>query len=260
MTRSTYLDKILSFHRERCAEDGRPFSVLFDQASRTTEPRGFTDAFQLAPGLSVIAEIKRRSPSKGILRVDLVPEDMAKLYETSGASCLSVLTDTEFFSGSRDDLMEARSATGLPVLRKDFTVGARDICDARIMGADCVLLIVAALDDEELKDLLSLTKELKMDALVETHDEAEVERALNAGAEMIGVNQRDLVTFKVDQERALRVVREIPQSVIRVAESGIRSIDDAKALAGAGYIAILVGEAFVTSQDPSSLISAFQGI
>ena len=173
---------------------------------------------------------------------------------------MSVLTDTDFFSGSPDDLIEARSATALPVLRKDFTVDSRDICDARIMGADCVLLIVAALDDAELKDLLSLTKELNMDALVETHDEGEVERALNAGAEMIGVNQRDLVTFEVDQERALRVVQEIPQSIIRVAESGIRSIDDAKALAEAGYIAVLVGEAFVTSEDPSSLISAFQGL
>jgi indole-3-glycerol phosphate synthase len=260
MTRSTYLDKILSFHRERCAEDDRSFSILFDQASRTTEPRGFANAFQLVPGLSVIAEIKRRSPSKGILRMDLVPADMARLYEASGASCLSVLTDTEFFSGSPDDLVSARSATDLPMLRKDFTVDMRDICDARIMGADCVLLIVAALTDVELKDLLSLTKKLKMDALVETHDEVEVERALNAGAEMIGVNQRDLVTFEVDQKRALRVVKEIPQSVIRVAESGIRGIDDAKALAEAGYVAVLVGEAFVTSQDPSSLISSFQGL
>ena len=185
---------------------------------------------------------------------------MASLYQLAGASCISVLTDAEFFSGSAQDLIAARSSSQIPILRKDFTLDKRDICDARLMGADCVLLIVAALEDGELRELLYMVEELSMYALVETHDENEVERALNAGAKIIGVNQRDLVTFDVDQERAIRVIKEIPESVIRVAESGIRCLDDASILAEAGYQAVLVGEAFVTTSDPSSLISSFQGL
>jgi len=256
----TYLDDILAFHRYRCSTDGRSFDELLKQAQQMDTPKDFAHVINSTSGLSVIAEIKRRSPSKGDLRGELDAGAMALLYQSAGASCISVLTDAEFFSGSDQDLIDARSSTQIPILRKDFTLDKRDICDARLMGADCVLLIVAALEDNELREFLYTVEELSMQALVETHDENEVERALNAGAKMIGVNQRDLVTFNVDQKRAIRVIKEIPESVIRVAESGIRGLDDATVLAQAGYQAVLVGEAFVRSSDPSSLISSFQGL
>ena len=260
MQPKTYLDDILAFHRQRCLTDNRSFTELFDLAQQESTPKDFVAAINSQSGLSVIAEIKRRSPSKGDLRIKLDPADMASLYQSAGASCISVLTDAEFFSGSSKDLMEARSNTEIPILRKDFTIDKRDICDARLMGADCVLLIVAALNDDELSEFLSIAKELGMHALVETHDEREVGRALNVGANLIGVNQRDLVTFEVDQKRAIRLIEEIPDNVTRVAESGIRGLEDATTLAQAGYHAVLVGEAFVTSADPSILISALEGI
>ena len=260
MQPKTYLDDILAFHRQRCLNDDRSFAELFDLALQKTTPKDFVTAINSQSGLSIIAEIKRRSPSKGDLGLKLGPADMASLYQSAGASCISVLTDAEFFSGSSQDLMAARSSTEIPILRKDFTIDKRDICDARLMGADCVLLIVAALSDEELSEFLSIATELGMHALVETHDEREVGRALNAGANLIGVNQRDLVTFEVDQERAIRVISEIPENITRVAESGIRGLEDASSLAKAGYHAVLVGEAFVTSTDPSTLISALKGI
>ena len=170
----------------------------------------------------MISEVKRRSPSKGALAPDLDPAALAERYAAGGATCLSVLTDERWFGGSAADLVAARAAVGLPVLRKDFTVGPHDVCDARLMGADCVLLIAAALDDTELATLHDLAVEVGIDALVEVHDEAEVDRALAVGATLIGVNQRDLVTFEVDTERAVRVAPCIPDDVVRVAESGIR--------------------------------------
>ena len=169
-----------------------------------------------------------------------------------------MLTDHEFFGGSPADLQAARAATGLPVLRKDFTVGPADVCDARIMGADAVLLIVAALDDASLSELHGLAGDLGLDALVEVHDEAELERALAVGATLVGVNQRDLVTFEVDHERAVRVGKAMPPSVVRVAESGIRGPDDAAALAAAGFDAVLVGESLVTSGDPEAAVAALR--
>ncbi len=219
------------------------------------------DAILSAPGdVTVIAEVKRRSPSKGDLRVDLDPESLAKSYESGGAACLSVLTDSDWFGGSASDLRAARTAVGIPVLRKDFTVDSRDIADARIMGADCVLLIAAALDQFELTDFHDLAAELGLDALVEVHDEAELERALSVGARMVGVNQRDLVTFEVDQGRAVRLAAEIPPNVARVAESGIGGRADAKVLAAAGYDALLVGEALVISGDPGEAVANLIGL
>ncbi len=260
MGSGTYLDAILTSHRQRSSSDLRSFETLFDHAQRVEPPKGFRGAIRSSSGLSVIAEIKRRSPSKGDLNKDLDPSAMASLYEAAGATCISVLTDTEFFSGSSQDLVAARLSAKMPILRKDFTVDKRDICDARLMGADCVLLIVSALSDEELIDFISLAEELEMSALVETHDEREIDRALKAGASLIGVNQRDLFTFEVDQERAIRVIKEIPSTITRVAESGIRSLEDAVVLAEVGYDAVLVGEAFVRLADPSSLISSFTGL
>ena len=205
-------------------------------------------------GVAVIAEIKRRSPSKGDLAPDLDPGVLAKAYQAGGATCLSVLTDSEFFGGSVDDLVEAAGATGLPVLRKDFTVGPRDVCDARLMGADAVLLIAAALSLSELPELLALALDLGLDALVEVHDELELRRALAAGATLIGVNQRDLTTFEVDTRRAERVVGAIPDGVVKVAESGIRGPGDARRLGRAGFDAILVGESLVRSGDPTTAV------
>ncbi len=176
-------------------------------------------------------------------------------YEAGGAACLSVLTDQEFFGGSPADLRAARSACALPVLRKDFTVGALDVCDARAMGADAVLLIVAALDDTELASLLELARIPRLDALVEVHDDAELDRALAAGADLVGVNQRDLRTFEVDHERALRLASRLPDGIVAVAESGIRDAGDVRRLAAAGYDAVLVGETLVGASDREAAVS-----
>ena len=204
----------------------------------------------------MIAEIKRRSPSKGDLAADLDPATVASAYADGGAACLSVLTDDEFFGGSVDDLQRARAATALPVLRKDFTVSAHDVADARLMGADAVLLIAAALERSELIELHRLAVELGLDALVEVHDEDELEVAIEAGATIVGVNQRDLVTFEVDEQRAARMAPAIPDGVLKIAESGVGSPEAARRLADAGYDAILVGEHLVTASDPAAAVAA----
>lgn len=254
----TYLDAILDHHRSRAAADGRNLGALISNAREAPPVRGFRDAILSADGLAVIAEIKRRSPSKGDLFASLDPVEVAGQYEAGGAVCMSVLTDHDHFGGSADDLRTARAAVSLPVIRKDFTVDLRDICDARLMGADCVLLVVSALDDAQLADFHALAAELGLDALVETHDEGEVERALSVGATLVGVNQRDLFTFEVDQERAVRVAATLPGGVVRVAESGVRGVDDARVLAAAGYHAVLVGESLVTSGDPAQALRSLR--
>jgi indole-3-glycerol phosphate synthase len=220
--------------------------------------RPFADRLAAGPSLSVIAEIKRRSPSKGDLAPDLVPGELAKRYEAGGAACLSVLTDVDHFGGSRADLVEARAACNLPVLRKDFTVDERDVVDARLMGADAVLLIVAALDDDELTRFAGLAARLGLAALVEVHDEGELDRALAAGATLIGVNGRDLRTFEVDLGVFERLAGRMPAGVVTVAESGLRTPDDARRVAAAGYDAVLVGESLVTSADPEPAVGAFR--
>ncbi|MFL6205291.1 MAG: indole-3-glycerol phosphate synthase TrpC [Acidimicrobiales bacterium] len=248
---ATYLDRILEQHRAAAAADDEPLDRVLDQARGGAEPRGFRAALEAASAteLAVIAEVKRRSPSKGDLAADLDAGAVAEAYASGGAACLSVLTDEQWFGGSADDLRAARAAASLPTLRKDFTVDARDVARARLMGADAVLLIAAALDDGELADFHALARELQLDALVEVHDEAELERAIAVGAELVGVNQRDLVTFEVDTERAARVGAAMPAGVVRVAESGIVGAEDARRLADAGFHAVLVGEALVTARD-----------
>jgi len=257
---ATYLDRILEAHRAAAAADDRSLDALVAQASGQPPTRGFAAALaaSAAGGVAVIAEIKRRSPSKGDLAVGLDPAELAAAYTAGGAACLSVLTDVEFFGGSPADLAAARAACPLPVLRKDFTVSANDVADARLMGADAVLLIAAALDDVELADFLALATDLGLDALVEIHDEVELDRAVAAGADLIGVNQRDLVTFEVDTARAVRMAPQMPAGVIRVAESGVASPDDARRLAAAGYHAVLVGELLVTSGDPQAAVAALR--
>jgi indole-3-glycerol phosphate synthase len=256
---TTYLDFILAKHREHAAADTRPLDELIEQARVCPPIRGFQAALTGQDRVAVISEIKRRSPSKGDLNVALDPSAMAVAYQLGGASCLSVLTDSEFFGGSPEDLQEARSACGLPVLRKDFTVSPYDVVDARLMGADCLLLIAAAMPSCLLADLHSLATELGLDVLVEIHDEFELDAALNADATLIGVNQRDLVTFQVDHDRALRMAGLIPDGVIKVAESGVRDHADARSLHAAGYHAVLVGETLVTSGDPAAMVAELIG-
>jgi indole-3-glycerol phosphate synthase len=258
---ATYLDRILAVHRAAAERDDRALAPLVAEAAAREPARAFAAALRTASSgehVAVIAEVKRRSPSKGDLAADLDPAEIARAYERGGAACLSVLTDVEFFGGSPTDLQAARVATGLPVLRKDFTVAPADVCDARLMGADAVLLIAAALDDDELVELHTLALDVGLDVLVEVHDEQELDRALAAGATLVGVNQRDLVTFEVDHDRAVRVGSAMPRSVVRVAESGIRGPEDARALAAAGFDAVLVGESLVTAPDPAAAVAALR--
>jgi indole-3-glycerol phosphate synthase len=252
---ATYLDRIVADHRSQASLDSRPLPALLAAANAQPRTRGFRAALAASDEMSVIAEVKRRSPSKGDLRIDLDPAQLAREYERGGAACISVLTDENYFGGSVNDLQRARQACALPVLRKDFTVSEREVLDTRVMGADCVLLIVAALTDSELADFHALAMEVGLDALVEVHDEAELERALAVGATLIGVNQRDLVTFRVDHDRAQRVAALIPPSVVSVAESGVRGPADAACLRSAGYRAILVGESLVTAADPAAALA-----
>jgi indole-3-glycerol phosphate synthase len=247
-----YLDEILSRHRSIAESDDRDLDQLVEAAQRVPAARNFRERLSTdsARHLAVIAEIKRRSPSKGDLKMDLVPSELAKIYEDGGASCVSVLTDEDFFGGSREDLIEARQSIRLPVLRKDFTVSLRDVCDARLMGADCVLLIVAALAPTELRSMHRLAEDVGMDVLVEVHDEPELEVALACGARLIGVNQRDLKTFAVDRARAVRMAPLIPADIVKVAESGVIGAGDARELREAGYHAVLVGESLVRSTSP----------
>lgn len=256
---ATYLDHILARHREIAGTDERKLDQLVARAREQPPTRGFRAALSGRERLAVISEVKRRSPSKGDLFAGLDPAVLAGQYEAGGASCLSVLTDEEFFGGSADDLRVAREACSLPVLRKDFTVGAHDVADARLMGADCVLLIAAALEPALLAELHAFAVDLGLDVLVEIHDERELEVAMAVDANLVGVNQRDLVTFDVDHERALRMASVIPDHVVKVAESGVRGADDARALHDAGYHAVLVGETLVTSGDPAAAVADLIG-
>jgi indole-3-glycerol phosphate synthase len=256
----TYLSAIMAAHRAAASADRRDLDELIERAEQAPPTVPFAAALaDRSSGSGVIAEIKRRSPSKGDLAPDLVPADLADAYQRGGARCLSVLTDRDFFGGSPEDLRAAKSASGLPVLRKDFTVAAADVCDARLMGADAILLIVAALDDDELGALGALAGRLGLDALVEVHDETELARALALGATLVGVNQRDLSTFAVDPDRAAALAPRIPDQVVAVAESGVRDARDAAGLAACGYDAVLVGETLVLAGDPAAAVGTLGG-
>lgn len=262
MRQVTYLDQIVAAHRDRTGSDKRDGRSLRERAERyeaVSPTRGFAEQLRSHEGLSVVAEIKRRSPSKGDIDPGLDPAELAVDYEAGGAACLSVLTDEQFFGGSGRDLAVARDACGLPVLRKDFMLSEADVCDSRIMGADAVLLIASALDDRLLGTLQGVALELHMDALVEVHDEHELDRALGLGAGLVGVNQRDLRSFEVDSERALQLAGRIPAGVVAVAESGIAGADHARALAAAGYQAILVGESLLRARDRRDALGALDG-
>jgi indole-3-glycerol phosphate synthase len=249
------LRKILARKAEEITERARrtPLAELKKHLAQAPAPRGFLKAIRnrLATGQpAVIAEIKKASPSKGLLRADFRPAEIAKSYERHGATCLSVLTDADFFQGSDEHLKQAREACALPVLRKDFTMDAYQVYEARVLGADAILLIVAALDDAQLRELAELIAELGMDTLVEVHDAAELERALALPAPLIGINNRDLRTFQTSLETTLDLLGKIPPGRVVVTESGIHVPADVARLRARGVNVFLVGEAFMKADDP----------
>jgi indole-3-glycerol phosphate synthase len=252
-----FLEEIVEATRRRVngRRCQRPVAQLAMLSETAPPPRDFIGALRGAlrqPSFAIIAEIKRASPSKGWLSRELDSRDLARSYERGGASALSVLTEPKYFHGSPDDLVLARGAVGLPVLCKDFILGERQIFEARLWGADAVLLIAAILTPGELAHLIGVAGSVGMAALVETHQEDELEAALQAGARLVGINNRNLKDFAVDLETTFRLRPLVPLDVTVVSESGIRSSADLARLRGAGVHAALVGETLVTSPDPES--------
>jgi indole-3-glycerol phosphate synthase len=257
---ATYLDEILHHHRARVAADERDWRERVGDVHEPVPSMLAALADSANGNVKVIAEVKRRSPSKGWLHESLDVAQTARLYADGGATAISVLTDAEHFAGSLEDLDAVRRAVSLPLLRKDFTVSANDVLDAADAGASAVLLIVAALSDEELEEFIAVTHDAGLDALVEVHDGDEAKRALDCGARIVGVNQRNLHTFEVDRDNAARVMASLPTSVVTVCESGLGSADDVARAADAGFDAVLVGEAFVTAPDIAQTVRAFSSV
>jgi indole-3-glycerol phosphate synthase len=220
---------------------------------------GFRDAIASGPGISLIAEIKRRSPTAGEIRPDLDPVEIAAIYEDSGAAAISCLTDQRFFGGSLEDLEAVKSKVAIPVLMKDFVIDEYQIAEARSRGADAVLLIVAALDESELGDLIEAAGSYGLDALVEVHDAQEVQVALRSGASLIGVNNRDLHTFETNLETSLKLAEALPSDIVKISESGIRTRDDILRLEAAGLDGFLVGEALMRSGDIAAKVKELLG-
>jgi indole-3-glycerol phosphate synthase len=249
------LQRILRRKAEEVAERraARPLAGLQARVADLAPPRGFGAALRRrldAARPAVIAEIKKASPSRGVLRVDFRPAEIAASYEGGGAACLSVLTDRDFFQGDDDCLRQARAACALPVLRKDFVIDAYQIYESRLLGADCILLIVAALDDARLQEFSALAARLDLDVLVEVHDAAELQRALRLDTPLIGINNRDLRSFDTRLETTLDLLPAIPADRVVVTESGIHTAEDVARLRERGVNAFLVGEAFMRAPDP----------
>ncbi|MCC4595709.1 indole-3-glycerol phosphate synthase TrpC [Xanthomonas campestris pv. phormiicola] len=234
-----------------------PLADLVARAEAAPPVRGFARALQAAiadGGPAVIAEVKKASPSKGVIRPDFHPADIAVSYEFGGAACLSVLTDVDFFQGHDRYLQQAREACTLPVLRKDFTVDPYQVYEARVLGADCILLIVAALDDLQLAELSALALQLGMDVLVEVHDIDELERAIQVPVPLIGINNRNLRTFEVSLQTTLAMRDAVPRDRLLVTESGILGPADVATMRDAGVHAFLVGEAFMRAEEPGEAL------
>ncbi len=242
---------------EELASRSRELRALAKDAS---EPRSFEGALRSPGTVSLIAEVKRRSPGAGPIRPELDPAKLATSYRVAGASALSVLTDREYFEGSSDDLRLAREASNLPVLRKDFLLVEDQVWEARAIGADAILLIVAILEDGPLTELRLLAEDLGMTALVEVHDAAELERALRSGARVVGINNRDLRTFETRLETTLELLDSVPDSVTLVSESGIRSASDVARLGAAGVDAVLVGETLLSAPSPQAKTAELAGV
>lgn len=250
-----FLDQIVASTRRKVAEAKREVDLrALERRAEQHVPRGFRRALSSRDGVGVIAELKKASPSKGLIRADFHAADLARELEGAGAAALSVLTDEEFFQGSLENLRVASAAAGIPCLRKDFIVDQFQLVEARANCADAVLLIVAALSSSELSKLAGRARQLNLDVLCEVHDAEELQRGLDAGCDLIGVNSRDLHTFKVDLETAFKLATNFPREVVRVAESGIHSGADIARLRAAGYHAFLVGESLMRAEHPGEAL------
>lgn len=257
------LDKIVAYKREEVAQLlARTSAAELDAAAKRADaPRGFLHALELraAHGPALIAEVKKASPSKGLIREDFDPATIAKAYENGGATCLSVLTDGPSFQGSEAAFRAARAATALPALRKDFMVDTVQIAESRAMGADCILIIMSMINDALAADLFAAAKTYGMDALIETHDRTEVERALKLGGRLLGINNRNLRTFETSLTTFKELATDIPSDAFLVAESGIFTADDVLELAGYGAQGYLVGESLMRQDDVESATRALIG-
>lgn len=257
---SDILNKIIAVKHEEVAAaiTRKPLAVMRADAESRVLTRDFVGALRakIAAGQSaVIAEVKKASPSKGLLRADFIPADIAQSYAENGAACLSVLTDKDFFQGSVDYLKQARASCALPVLRKDFIVDAYQVYESRVMGADCILLIAACLDDSQMKALEALALSLDMSVLVEVHDRAELDRALALKTPLVGINNRNLKTFDVSLQTTLDLIDAVPAERLLVTESGVSTPEDVARLRAAGVHAFLVGEAFMRADDPGRALA-----
>jgi indole-3-glycerol phosphate synthase len=262
MSKATILDKIIA--RKHVEISQRSEKISFDQLERSIadrdQPRGFIAALReriTTKRPAVIAEIKKASPSKGLIREDFDAAALARSYAQAGATCLSVLTDEEFFQGSTRYLQQARAACALPVLRKDFIVDPYQIAEASMMQADCILLIVAALHTEQLRSLAAYARAISMDILVEVHNEEELETALAEGFDLIGINNRNLHDFHTDLETTYRLARIAPADVLLVTESGINTAEDVQRMIAQGIYGFLIGETFMRAEDPGSRLREF---
>ncbi len=262
---SDILDKIVATKREEIAQAQKrqPLALVRQDAESRVLTRDFIGALRtcMAAGRpAIIAEVKKASPSKGVIREDFIPADIAQSYAEHGATCLSVLTDRPYFQGSPDYLKQARASCDLPVLRKDFMVDAYQVYEARAMGADCILLIAACLDDAQMADLEAVAHGLNMAVLVEVHDRDELQRALKLKTPLVGINNRNLRTFEVTLETTLGMLADVPADRLLVTESGIVSQADVKRMRGAGVHAFLVGEAFMRAPDPGVALAELFGL
>jgi indole-3-glycerol phosphate synthase len=258
------LERILARKRKEINERQREYTLadLYAQAVEQSAPRGFTQSLSArikAGRAGVIAEVKKASPSKGLIREDFDPAAIAASYQAGGAACLSVLTDRDFFQGAEKDLVAARAACTLPVLRKDFMIDPWQIVESRAIGADCILLIVAALEQAQMVELAATAADLAMDVLVEVHDGAELDRALELAPTLVGINNRDLRTFNTTLETTLALAPRVPGDTMLVTESGIHTVEDVTRMREAGINAFLVGEAFMRQENPGAHLSLLFG-
>lgn len=257
MPAPTILNTIVEHKRREVAERKQRLSLTEMRRRALAQPpcRGFVQAIEgkcMRGDAAVIAEIKKASPSKGVIRENFIPAEIAVSYQQGGAACLSVLTDSDFFQGSDDHLQQARNAVSLPVLRKDFTLDPYQIYEARALGADCILLIAACLDDRQMRDLFALARELGLDVLLEVHDQQQLERALALPGRLIGINNRNLQTFEVQLQTTLGLLAQIPDDRLVVTESGIHSREDVALMRAHNVNSFLVGEAFMREAQPGA--------
>jgi indole-3-glycerol phosphate synthase len=255
------LDDIIAHKKEELAETKRrfPFTEIKARAADAGPVRGFGEALSAGTGIRLIAEVKKASPSKGVIREDFDPIAIARTYEKSGASCISVLTEQKFFQGKLEYLGAIRKTVGLPLLRKDFIIDEYQIHEARAAGADAILLIAACLDKSQLQDHMGTSAQLGLDVLVESHTYRELDKSLLAGAMLIGINNRDLTTFTISLQTTLDLVKDIPDDRTIVSESGIKTREDVLNLQQAGVDAILVGESLMREKDVESKVKELLG-